>query len=224
MKPAILSTLWWTVALLGCVRSQPPAASAQTSGSSADESPFVGAAARSLPATGASRRPHAGGAEYNLDPAILGLRDLQYSREAREEYGGPDLRDGDVYGVIVEIGVEGTVVIVAGFKDGTSRLIMGKGGGVLGNKNDFPFESRQVARQLVVAAGPLLSAVPIETGRPLPRQGSARFAILTQGGAHSAERPISILEGQKDDLTPLWGPANHLLGVLLQFMKQGQSR
>jgi hypothetical protein len=161
-------------------------------------------------------------AEPILEPAILGLRDLQYSAEAGEEYGGPDLRDGEVYGVIVEIGVEGTIVLVAGFKDGTSRLIMGKGGGVLGNKNNFPFESRVLARRLVEVAAPLVAAIPRETARPLPPQGHARFALLTRDGSHGALRSIASLERGEGDLAALWGPANHLLNVLLQFQQQRQ--
>jgi hypothetical protein len=128
-QSALRLSVFGTIALLGCMRSQPAATSAQQSASPTD---------RSTPLSARSPSPAADQAGASVDPAILGLRDLQYSREAREEYGGADLRDGEVYGVIVEIGVEGTVVMVAGFKDGTSRLIMGKGGGVLGNKNDFP--------------------------------------------------------------------------------------
>ncbi len=213
-QSALRLSVCGTIALLGCMRSQPAATSAQKSASPADPS---------TPLSARSPSPSADRAGVSVDPAILGLRDLQYSREAREEYGGADLREGEVYAVIVEIGVEGTVVMVAGFKDGTSRLIMGKGGGVLGNKNDFPAESRVVARQLVEAATPLLSTIPLETGRPLPHQGNARFALLTRGGSHAAERSIDSLESQKADLSSLWGPTNHLLGVLLQFQRRGQS-
>jgi hypothetical protein len=150
---------------------------------------------------------------------VEGLRSILYDPQTPEKLGLQAAALDEVQGVVVEIGHRGTVIIVAGFKEGTSRLYFGRGGGVLGLKEDFPPETLQAARRLVAAAQSVLPHVPKEARREWPQEGSARFALLTPGGVHAVEEAIQTLETGAALLRPVWQAANQLLGVLGAHMR-----
>lgn len=64
--------------------------------------------------------------ETSFQPSYL--RCLLYSRSRLEESGLLSAPEDKVQGVIAEIGLHGSVVVVAGFIDGTPRLLLGRGG------------------------------------------------------------------------------------------------
>ena len=157
-----------------------------------------------------------------VDPAMSGLRDLLYDPARLKESGIPSASKDTVQAVVAEIGMEGTVLIVAGFADGTSRLFLGRGGGVIGEKEDFPQDTWAAARKLVQAGQASLPRVPRAPSRVWPQQGHVRFALLTSGGMHAAEVDIDHLEKGNAPLSPLWEATNNLLGPLIQFMNEGK--
>jgi len=166
-------------------------------------------------------KPSASGLGANamtVSSATLGLREQQYGPEAREQYGGRDLRDDEVYGVVIERWQQGTVVVVSGFKDGTSRLLLGTGSGLLGDKKDFPAEAEQAARALVAAAQPVLERAPREDMRTFPTKDKARIALLTKAGVHVLEQPVA--SPPSAELAPLWQAGDRLTSALLQFTLQ----
>lgn len=152
--------------------------------------------------------------DTKLDASSQSLRDKLYSATLRTEVGGPDVRPHEVYGVIVEIGVEGTVAIVAGYKDGTARLILGKGGSVVVRKEDLANDTRILARNLVTHGQGLLHQILPEKERTLPRQNEARVVFLTGGGVYVEERTVKNLDDVRADLAELWGTTNHLMASL----------
>jgi hypothetical protein len=149
---------------------------------------------------------------------VAGLRDLLYDPQAQAEFGGPAVAPSEVYGALVEIGYRGTVIVIAGFKDGTSRLYLGTGGGVMGMKEDFPPQSHEAARLLVKTAQQTSASMSPERSRAFPQQGQVRIAALTGGGALSATETIERLEAKQSPFAPIWGPTNYLMNILLQFM------
>lgn len=131
-----------------------------------------------------------------------------------------------VLGVVIEVGVANTVVVVAGFADGMSRLwFVTGGGGPIGGKENFPKESIIAAKNMVSAAQPLVSAFPIEKDRQLPKQGRMRFALLTAGGIHVKEVSINQLDNRKAPLLYSLNSASHdLFTILLKFnLEQGKT-
>jgi hypothetical protein len=142
---------------------------------------------------------------------------------ARRELGdGPDDETANhVLGVVVEIGVDSTIVIMAGYADGTSRLLLGSGGGVLGEKEDFPPETVVGAMNLVRAAQPFVSKVPLEQNQQLPTARQVRFALLTAGGIHVAKATLDQLEREQSHaFHPLWVAAKALRDPLLKIMSE----
>ncbi|HEX5734555.1 MAG TPA: hypothetical protein VF131_17100 [Blastocatellia bacterium] len=111
----------------------------------------------------------------------------------------PDERiANEVLGVIVEVGMGNTVVVVAGFADGMPRLwVLAGGGGPIGSVESFPNEITMAAKKMVNAAQPLVNTFPLEKDRQLPKQGRIRFALLTAGGTHVREESIDQLDNRK---------------------------
>jgi len=132
----------------------------------------------------------------------------------------PENEEGKrVRGVVVEIDYRDRVIIVAGYEDGTSRLLFGEGGGILGEKEDFPIESLVAAKELIRSTQSLIGKVPLEGMRQLPKQNHVRFALLTTAGIYAAEESIDKLEKRRSPLSPAWTAANQLLGILLDFIQ-----
>ncbi len=145
------------------------------------------------------------------------LRELGEKPEARTA--------NQVLGVVVEIEYEQSVVIVAGYADGESRLLLGGGGGgVIGKKESFPEETRVAAKELVAAAQPFVSNLPLETARDLPKQGQVRFALLTSSGTYIFKEEIDNLERENSRYETIWGAANWLLQSLLKFMSEEKEK
>jgi hypothetical protein len=129
-----------------------------------------------------------------------------------------------VLGVIAEIGHEQTVVIVAGYADGESRLFLGNGAGVIGKKESFPEDTRIGAKELVAAAQPFVNKLPLENARDLPKRGQVRFALLTSSGIYIIKDEIAHLDKQDNQYYPLWRATNSLLTPLLRFMSEDKKK
>lgn len=144
------------------------------------------------------------------------LRDLGDKSETKKA--------GRVLGVIAEIGYKGTVVIVAGYADGESRLFLGSGGGLIGGKESFPEEARRGAKELVAAAQPFVNNLPLEAARELPKQGQVRFALLTSSGTYIIKDEIDHLERTDSQYYRIWRATNMLLTPLLRFMSEEEKK
>jgi hypothetical protein len=138
------------------------------------------------------------------------LRDLGDKPEAKSA--------NQVLGVIAEIGHEQTVVIVAGYADGESRLFLGSGAGVIGKKESFPEDTRTAAKELIAAAQPFVSSLPLENTRDLPKRGQVRLVLLTSSGIYAIKDDIAHVSKKDDGRHSLWVASNALLTPLLKFM------
>jgi hypothetical protein len=134
------------------------------------------------------------------------------------------VKANEVVGVITEIAYKDTAIIMAGYEDGSSQLLFGTGGGVLGGKEHFPKESIVAAKRLVHSTQSFVGKAPLEEQRQLPKRDHVRFALLTCGGIHVLEERIGVLEQKNTQLDPVWSAANQLLGVLLSFMREQNKR
>lgn len=138
----------------------------------------------------------------------------------------PDERiANEVLGVVVEVGMANTVVVVAGFADGMPRLwVLSGGGGPIGNVESFPDEIIMATKKMVSAAQPLVSSFPLEKDRQLPKQGRIRFALLTAGGTHVKEESIDQLGNRKSPSLDALNLAAHELFTHLMKFNSEQSK
>jgi hypothetical protein len=163
---------------------------------------------------------------FSLPDLEIGLWLLAWSM-LRELGDQPEAQiANEVRGVIVEMGVEGTVVVVAGFADGMSRLwFVSGGGGPIGSADGFPKETLIAAKNMVSAAQPLVSTFPLEKDRQLPKQGRIRFALLTAGGIHVKEEGVDKPDNEiSPALDSLNSAAQQLLTVLLKYRSEQRKK
>lgn len=126
----------------------------------------------------------------------------------------------EVLGVIIEIGVEDSAALVAGYADGSARLFYGSGGGIMIPVEETPKKIREGAQQLTRSAQPLVSQMPLEKDRQLPKSGRIRFVVLTGAGIHVAEENLArgfVLEDKKSKLNQVWAAVNKLITGLREF-------
>jgi|ERR1051325_568035 hypothetical protein len=161
--------------------------------------------------------------EFLKSPEIDSREVLNVWQILRELGDKPESAN-QVLGVIAEMGHEETVVIVAGYADGESRLFLGSGGGVIGKKESFPEETRIAAKELVAAAQPFVNNLPLEHVRDLPKRGQVRFALLTSSGIYVIKDEIAHLNKQDSQFYPVWRATNTLLTPLLRFMLEEQKK
>jgi hypothetical protein len=133
----------------------------------------------------------------------------------------------EVLGVIIEIGVEDSAAIVAGYADGSARLFYGPGGGILLPIEETPKEIRDAAQQLISSAQPLVSQMPLEKERQLPKSGRIRFVVLTGGGVHLAEEELGSdfdLKDKKSKFNRVWMATNALITGLREYNSRTQKQ
>ena len=152
----------------------------------------------------------------------LESRDLLSAWGILRELGetAPDSAAKKVLGVIIEIGIEGSAALVAGYADGSARLFYGPGGGIMIPVEETPREIRESAQQLTRSAQPLVSQMALEKNRQLPKSGRIRFVVLTGEGIHVAEENLSsgfALEDKKSKMNQVWAAANELITGLREF-------
>lgn len=129
-----------------------------------------------------------------------------------------------ILGVITEIGYEETVVIVAGYADGESRLFLGSGGGVIGKKESFPEDTRTAAKELVAIAQTSVNNLHLENTRDLPKRGQVRFVLLTASGIYVVKDEIANVDKRGSGLHSIWIAFHALLTPLLKFMSEDEKK
>lgn len=153
---------------------------------------------------------------------MLTLRQTLYARkrlsEALEGYQPQymSLQDAPgnmVLGVVAEMGIEGAVVIVAGFANGDARLFLTTGGGIMGDLQEYP-DVAVAAKALVAAAQPLAAGLPLDDLQPLPPTGRVHFALLTPAGAHMIDESQADVSQTTHAMHPLYRAMDELAAQL----------
>ncbi len=164
-----------------------------------------------------AKQTHASNAD-----AVLGLRDMLYSKErldeALEDYRSQDdsrqkAEPGMVLGVVVEMGMEKGAAIIAGYVNGDARIFWTTGGGIIGDMRQYP-DIVNAAKALVGTAQNVVAQLPVETSRPLPDPGRIRFALLTRAGMHVADEKQSDAEKPSHPLYQLYASLQDLITQL----------
>ncbi len=135
----------------------------------------------------------------------------------------PPERAKDVLGVVVEVGVEGGLDLVAAYSDNRARYYNYSGAGVVWERPndslDGPIgELLQRGRVLAQAIGPWKQPRP-----PAPPKGEARINLLTPSGLFFGHGPIDLIG--KDPLGgPTFAAAFRLMQALIGLTKKTRQK
>ncbi len=125
-----------------------------------------------------------------------------------------------VWGVVMESGSSAGTVTVVALYDGTASFYVSSGGGIIGTNQHAA--SNKAAVILVQIANNYTSAcMPINLF-PYPRQGEARFYLLTFTGATSAAASEAELGNNHHALSPLFHAAQGLI-TQIRLVEQEKS-
>ncbi|HKV93351.1 MAG TPA: hypothetical protein VJW20_12460 [Candidatus Angelobacter sp.] len=102
-------------------------------------------------------------------------------------------KEKELYGVIVEVGMEGGLDIVAAYPDLHARYYNYSGAGVVWEHPDGSLDPQigkllQAARAVVAKIGPWTDPRP-----PAPQRGQVRINMLTPSGLHFGQAPFQAL-------------------------------
>lgn len=127
----------------------------------------------------------------------------------------------ELLGVVVEVGTEGGLDVLAAYPDGSVRYI-GHSGKMVSADAPAPAVAAR-ARELLAAARPVVERTgPWRGGRPAaPPEGVVRFTFLVCGGLHLGQGPYSRMRTD-----PMGGPliaaAERLLVAVVRDVLQEQ--
>jgi hypothetical protein len=119
----------------------------------------------------------------------------------------------DLFGVVVEVGLDAGTDIVAGYADHTARYLNRSGAAIIWEAPREPVN--ELIDGLLEAGGRVLEMIgPWEGERPdVPGTGAVRTSMLTPGGLEFGEGPIQVLAAD-----PLAGPVFAEAAGLMQAL------
>jgi len=126
----------------------------------------------------------------------------------------PEHQAKELYGVVVEVGLETGLEIVAAYSDLSARYLHASGSMIAWELPDPTIE--KAAQALLDAARPIVAQIGPWEGerRPAPANGVVRLSMLTPSGIHFGEGPMNALSAD-----PMGGPvinaATQLLAALV---------
>jgi hypothetical protein len=127
---------------------------------------------------------------------------------------GPD----DAFGMLMEIGISGSVVTLACFRDGDARLLYKSGGGMIGGISHE--NVRKAAQELVALAQAALPRMTPASEQPLPGPDRIRFYVLTGRGVMTAETDRKSLSERPGELSALYQSGQEVVAQMRQVEQQ----
>lgn len=124
---------------------------------------------------------------------------------------GAGATDGhpEIYGVVMEGGLEGGSYLVFGLRDGTSSLYFSGGGGAIGGGEHAHINA--AAREFVETAGAFSKELPRVSEYPIPSDGRVRFSIFTSAGVLADEVAEDDLASGEHRLMPLFAAGQAII-------------
>jgi hypothetical protein len=141
---------------------------------------------------------------------------LEMPLDSLGPYG--DLKEGDPYGIVMEMGIPNSVVTLACFADGDARVYYKAGGGMVGG---IGHESvRKAAKEFVALAGKNLPGMSRTTTYPLPETDRVRFYVLTQRGIFTAETDRHDMAEIRNDLSTMFYKGQEVVTEMRQVQEE----
>jgi hypothetical protein len=144
--------------------------------------------------------------------AVTRTRILAYNR-LRSIGHKPDKKE--LLGVIVEVGLDEGLDVVASYRDGTARYINYTGKLVVWETTTAA--SEKLTKELFSQSEPILSKIGPwnEPRRPHPAKGNVRITFLVSDGLYFGEGPIDVMFNDQ-----MAGPALSAAGGLMKFLTE----
>jgi hypothetical protein len=140
----------------------------------------------------------------------------------RETLGLPgEPQENEPFGLIMEMGIAESVVLLACFANGDATLCYQTGGGMVGGIAHDTV--RKAAREFVGLAQKVLPRMARVANHPLPGSGRVRFHVLTPRGVHAAEVDREDL-GESHALSPLFYAGQEVVAQMRQVQAERSSR
>jgi len=140
------------------------------------------------------------------------LRAMALATSASDLGLDPAGADPFVYGVVMDMDVDGETATVVAFETGDTSLYLSTGGGTIGAGEHPPVAA--AARRFVAAARARIDAMARTDSFPRPGRGDAAFYVLTGAGVHAASRSLDALAGGADPLSPLYAAGQDVITQL----------
>ena len=123
----------------------------------------------------------------------------------------PDKKE--LLGVIVEVGLDEGLDVVASYQDGTARYINYTGKLVVWEKTTAA--STKLTKELFSQSEPILSKIGPwnQPRRPHPAKGNARITFLVSDGLYFGEGPVNVLFNDQ-----MASPALNAAGELMKYL------
>jgi hypothetical protein len=128
---------------------------------------------------------------------------------------GEPIEPGELYGVIVEVGLEGGLDVLASYKDGSARYINYTGSMIIWDTNDET--SGGITSQLFSNSLNIVRRIGPwpNPRRPHPAQDTVRISFLVSDGLYFGEGPVNVLF-QDALAAPALSSATALMNYLTQ--------
>jgi hypothetical protein len=170
------------------------------------------------PAPGANGRPKAVKPKETAEETYMKMR--QRAFDTTPVNIGMDPQGTEPYGVVMEMGIQISVVTLAAFADGDASVYYKSGGGMVGG---ISHESVRAAAKAFTALAPKAVSKMIRTTTyPLPGPDRVRFYILTPQAIFTTETNRQALTNPQSDLGALFYAGQEVVAQMRQVQEQKQ--
>lgn len=129
-----------------------------------------------------------------------------------EDIGLTDLEAAEVYGVVVDIDLDGTTVTIIAFATGDASLYFSSGGGVIGGIEHASV--RTAAQALVDTTSRSIDHFSPTSRQPLPGAGEVRIYALRPDGLLAADGQVDVMVLGGHELSKVFFAANDVITAL----------
>lgn len=144
---------------------------------------------------------------------------LETSRESLGLPGEPgEANRMEPYGLVMEMGIADSAVMLACFANGDAGVYYQTGGGM---KGGLAHESvRNAVKDLIALAEKALPKMSRAVSQPLPAAGRVRFFVLTPRGLATAETDREALDDPGNELGPLFVSGQEVVSQMREVQEQ----
>ena len=152
------------------------------------------------------------------EEVFMGLREEALKKDPMRLVLPDGLKEDQPYGVLMEMGMPGSVVTLACFADGDAGIYYQTGGGMKGGGSHESV--RRTAKQFVTLSQRTLPRMLKTTTYPLPEEGRVRFYVLTPKGTFTTEANREALGGAQSDLSELFYSGQDVVAQMRQVQEE----
>lgn len=125
-----------------------------------------------------------------------------------------------VLGVVMEVGLDNGIDVVAAYEDGTSRYVSRTGSMIIWDNHED--HNNDLARKIVAAAQAIVNQLPASTADAVTSMGKVQFSILTVGGIRGIITPMKELSRAASPLALLFNASKELLISLIKTVEESK--